>query len=307
MKYLIVGSGGTGACIGAFLAKAGHDVTFIARGTHLAQMCKHGLSIHSDRQGDFTIKKPKAMTTEEYISCKESADIIFLAVKGYSVDDLIPFLQKVTNENSIIIPILNIYGTGYNLAPKLPHTNVIEGCIYIVAYINTPGEVTQKGQVFRVIFGTRGLSPLKDKLNAVAKDLKNSNISCVVSENIAEDTFRKFVLISPYASCGSYFDVPASKLQQTGSERDLFIALTKDCINLAKAYNINLPENTLDINLKAVANMTPDTTASLQKDLKKGGFSEIDGLIFEVVRLAKAKNLAVPAYELVAKHFGFKI
>ena len=305
MKYLIVGSGGTGACIGAFLAKSGHDVTFIARGTHLQKMREHGLFIHSDRQGDFTIQNIKAMTTDEYLLSQDKPDIIFLAVKGYSVDALIPFLDEIANDNTIIIPILNIYGTGYHLAQKLSHTNVIEGCIYIVAYINAPGEITQKGKVFRIVFGTRGATPLKERLHEVARDLKNSNISAVVSENIAEDTFRKFVLISPYASCGSYFDVPASKLQQAGNERDLFIALTKDCINLAKAYDIQLPEDTLDINLKAVANMTPDTTASLQKDLKKGGLSEIDGLIFEVVRLAKAKNLAVPAYELVAKHFGF--
>ena len=94
-------------------------------------------------------------------------------------------------------------------------------------------------------------------------------------------------------------------MQKQEKEQDLFIALTKDCINLAKAYNINLPENIIDINLKTLNAMTPDTTASMQKDLQKGSQSEIDGLIFEVVRMAKAKNIAVPAYELVAKHVGF--
>lgn len=94
-------------------------------------------------------------------------------------------------------------------------------------------------------------------------------------------------------------------MQKPGKEHDLFIALTKDCISLAKAYDIHLPENIIDINLKILNAMTPDTTASMQKDLKKGNQSEIDGLIFEVIRMAKVKNLSVPAYELVAKHFGF--
>jgi 2-dehydropantoate 2-reductase len=305
LKYLIVGTGGTGACIGSFLAKKGHDVTFIARGKHLQAIHEKGLTIKSDRIAPFNLKPVKAMTTEEYIQSNEKPDVIFIAVKGYALEDIIPLLAKISDENTIIIPILNIYGTGYKLAKKLPHTNVIEGCIYIVAYISAPGEITQKGKIFRIVFGTRGQSPLKPKLEQIATDLENSDISVVLSENIADDTFRKFVLISPYASCGAYFDIPAGVMQKPGKEQDLFIALTKDCINLAQAYNINIPTNSIDINLKTLNAMTPDTTASMQKDLQKGSQSEIDGLIFEVVRMAKAKNISVPAYELVAKHFGF--
>lgn len=245
------------------------------------------------------------MTTDEYLSTNERPDVIFIAVKGYGLADIIPFLAQISNEHTIIIPILNIYGTGYHLAKKLPHTNVIEGCIYIVAYISSPGEITQKGNIFRIVFGTRGKSPLKSQLEQIAYDLKQSNISVVLSENIADDTFRKFVLISPYASCGAYFDIPAGIMQQPGKQQDLFIALTKDCINVAKAYNINLPEDIISINLKTLNVMTKDTTASMQKDLKKGTKSELDGLVFEVVRMAKAKNISVPAYEQVAKHFGF--
>ena len=204
MKYLIVGSGGTGGSIGAFLAKQGHDVTFIARNNHLDAIKKQGLTIHSDRIGDFTLTNVKAMTTDDYLAQKERPDVIFLAVKGYSLDAIIPFLTKISDNHTIIIPILNIYGTGYRLAQKLPHTNVIEGCIYIVAHINAPGEITQKGRIFRVIFGTRGSSPLYPTLTKIAQDLKASNISVVLSEKIAEDTFRKFVLISPYAACGAY-------------------------------------------------------------------------------------------------------
>lgn len=305
MKYLIVGSGGTGACIGSFLAKNGHDVTFIARGQHLQAIRQHGLVIHSDRINPFTLNQVKAMTTEEYLASKEIPDVIFITVKSYGLTDIISFLTTVSNENTIIIPTLNIYGTGYRLAKKLPHTNVIEGCIYIVAYINAPGEITQRGNIFRIVFGTRGESPLKPQLEQIAKDLKQSNISVILSENIADDTFRKFVLISPYASCGAYFNIPAGIMQQSGKEQDLFIALTKDCINIAKAYNINLPEDIISINLKTLNAMTKDTTASMQKDLAKNSQSELDGLVFEVVRMAKAKNISVPAYEQVAKHFGF--
>lgn len=307
MKYVIMGSGGTGASIGGFLAHAGHDVTLIARGRHLEAIRQHGLMLHSGILGEVTLNDIKAMTTDEYISSGEKADVIFVAVKGYSIDEIIPFLQKASDSRTIIIPILNIYGTGQYLAKKLPQLHVLEGCIYIVAYISAPGEITQSGGIFRVVYGTRGATELKQQLMNIKQDLESSSIKVVLSEKIADDTFRKFTFVSPFAAAGAYYDVNAGIMQKPGVQQDLFIALTKDCMNIAAAYDINLPDDIMDINMKILQAVTPDTTASMQKDLAKGHQSEMDGLVFEIVRMAKAKDIAVPAYEKVAAHFGFKI
>ena len=149
MKYLIVGTGGTGACIGGFLAQNNHDVTFIARGKHLEAINENGLTINSDRIGKFNLKPVKAMTTEQYLQTNEIPDVIFISVKGYALDDIIPFLAKVSKENTIIIPILNIYGTGYRLAPKLPHTNV---------FISLPIFLHLEKYLKRVIFSVSSLA-----------------------------------------------------------------------------------------------------------------------------------------------------
>lgn len=307
MKYVIMGSGGTGASIGGFLANNKHDVTLIARGNHLKAIRQHGLILHSDKIGETKLNDIKAMTTDEYITSGEKPDVIFVAVKGYSIDEIIPFLQKISDAHTIIIPILNIYGTGQYLAKKLPKTNVLESCIYIVAYISAPGEITQSGDIFRIVYGTRGPSPLKPQLEKIKQDLENSNIKVVVSEQIADDTFRKFTFVSPFAAAGAYYNITAGTMQQKGKQQDLFMSLTKDCMNIANAYDIKLPADIMDINLKILQAVTPDTTASMQKDLAKNHQSEIDGLIFEIVRMAKVKNITVPAYEKVALHFGFKI
>lgn len=307
MHYIIMGSGGTGASIGGFLASAGHKVTLIARGEHLKAIRQNGLIIHSDIKGMLVLNNLQAMTTEEYLATGQKADVIFVAVKGYSIDNILPFLAQASDEHTIIVPILNIYGTGKYLAEKLPNTHVVEGCIYIVAYISAPGQITQTGKIFRVVYGTRGSTPLKGKLEQIAKDLTDSDIKVVLSEHIADDTFRKFTFVSPFAAAGAYFDIPAGPMQKEGKEQDLFIALIKDCMTIAKAYDINLPEDIIDINLRIINAVTPDTTASMQKDLARHHETEMDGLIFEIVRMAKAKNISVPAYEQVAAHFGFKL
>ena len=55
MRFTIVGSGAVGGYYGAKLARAGHDVTFIARGAHLDAIRRDGLSVKSPL-GDFTVQ-----------------------------------------------------------------------------------------------------------------------------------------------------------------------------------------------------------------------------------------------------------
>jgi 2-dehydropantoate 2-reductase len=49
MRIAVIGTGGIGGPYGASLAKAGADVTFVARGAHLAAICENGLRIEGDR------------------------------------------------------------------------------------------------------------------------------------------------------------------------------------------------------------------------------------------------------------------
>jgi 2-dehydropantoate 2-reductase len=82
MKYLIAGTGGVGGSIAGFLSLAGKDVTCIARGAHLQSIQTNGLKLKSDLKGEHTLQI-KATTAEEF---KGKADVIFVCVKGYSVD-----------------------------------------------------------------------------------------------------------------------------------------------------------------------------------------------------------------------------
>ena len=116
MKFLVVGTGGTGGCIGGYLARQGEDVTFIARGKHLAMMKENGLQVHSVRIGDFNINPVKACTMEAY---SEIPDVVFVCVKYYSLQETMDFLKNITDEHTIVIPILNVYGTGGKMQKEL--------------------------------------------------------------------------------------------------------------------------------------------------------------------------------------------
>ena len=150
MKYLIIGAGGTGGCIGAYLAKAGNDVTFIARGKHLQAIRENGLTVHSAKIGNFTIDNAKACTMGEY---DDVPDVIFVCVKYYSLEETGAFVNRIAKEDTLVIPILNVFGTGEVMQKYCPKCTVLDGCVYIFSMIEEPGVINQPTSIFKVYVG----------------------------------------------------------------------------------------------------------------------------------------------------------
>lgn len=301
MKFLIVGTGGTGGSIGGFLASEGHDVTFIARGRNLEHLKEKGLKIKSALKGDIILPAVQACEAADY---SDKADVIFLCVKSYSIDDILPLVQMASHKDTIVIPILNGIGIGDKIYEKFKEAYIVDGCIYIVAYVASPGEIIQSSGVFKVVFGTRENQPVPlDKLEEVKNALCSSGIEGIISDNIVRDTFQKFSFISPYASCGVYYGITAGEMREVSEYRQMFVNLSEEIKSIAAILKLHFNKDISEVNLKMLDSLTPDTTASLQKDFEAGKQTEMDGLIFEVVRLAKRYGVDVPNYWKVAQKF----
>lgn len=298
MKYLIIGAGGTGGSIGAYMTEAGKDVTLIARGAHLQKMQEEGLKMETTKKGNYTVSPIKATDMEHY---DEQPDVVFVCVKGYSLEDTIPFIRRVAKDSTIVIPILNIYGTGARMQEELPGLLVTDGCIYIAAEIKEPGTIWQNGDIFRIVYGVRKKEELRPELFEVAKDLRESGIDGVLSENIQRDALQKFAYVSPMAACGLYYHVSAGEIQKTGEPRDTFVKLMREIDGLAVAMGIPFLADIVTTNLQILDALTPTASTSMQRDIYAGKSSEIDGLIYEVVRMGKKYGVPTPTYEMVEK------
>lgn len=298
MKYLVIGAGGTGGCIGAYMTEVGKDVTLIARGAHLRAMQEDGIRMETTKKGDYTVKPVKAADMEHY---NEKPDVIFVCVKGYSLEDTVPFIRKVAKPETVVIPILNIYGTGGRLQKMLPELLVTDGCIYIAAEIRKPGCLWQNGDIFRVVYGVREPSEYRPVLKEIKKDLDDSGIDGVLSDNIRRDALQKFSYVSPAAACGQYYDAMAGDMQKPGEIRDTFAALIGEIDTLANAMGIHFEADIVKTNLNILDSLTPEASTSMQRDVKKGKVSEMDGLIFEVVRMGRKYGVTLPVYEKIAE------
>jgi 2-dehydropantoate 2-reductase len=303
MKYLVIGAGGTGGSISGFMTAAGLDVSVIARGEHLAAIQENGLFMETTSKGSFVVQPMKVFDMAHY---QEHPDVIFVCVKGYSLEETIPFIRSVAHAQTIVIPLLNLYGTGERMQEKLPGLLVTDGCIYIAGEIKAPGMILMKGDIFKVVFGVRNQEDSRPLLEQAAADLNQSGITANVSDNIRRDALQKFTFVSPMAACGAFYDVTAGGMQQEGKERAMAIALMREIEALALAMDIHFTVDIVSTNLEILDHLAPEASSSMQRDLKKGGMSEMDGLIFEVVRLGRTYGVPVPTYEKVAEKFGFQ-
>ena len=300
MRYLIAGTGGVGGCIAGFLSLAGKDVACIARGTHLNYIKRNGLKLKSNLKGDHTIPV-KVYAAEEF---NEKVDVIFVCVKGYSVDSITALIQRAAHQNTIVIPILNVYGTGPRIQQLVPEVTVLDGCIYIVGFISAPGEITQMGTIFRMVYGVhKDTCVMPELLETVQKDLRESGITAEISDDINRDTFVKWSFISAMALTGAYYDVPMGEVQKQGEIRETFIGLSSESFTLGKKLGIIFKEDQISHNLRIIDNLDSQSTASLQKDIEKGHESEIQGILLDMIDLAEKNEIEIPVYRMVAEKF----
>lgn len=300
MKYAIIGAGGTGGCLGFFLKKAGKDVTLIARGKHLEAIRKNGLTIQKLWDESRETLPVKACTAEEY---KEIPDVILVCVKGYSMDETVPTIKKIAGKETVVIPILNIYGTGGRLQKKLPELTVTDGCIYVSANIMEPGVILQHGKILRVVFGARKPEEETEKMREVAKDMVTDDLEVILSENIRRDAMVKFSYVSPIGAAGLYCNAVAADFQREGEQREMFKALIREIVALSHAMGIEFEEDLVERNLKILASLSPEATTSMQRDVMEGKRSEMDGLVYEVVRMGRKYKVSMPQYEKAAACF----
>ena len=316
MKYIIIGAGGTGGILGFYMTKAGKDVTLIARNAHLEAMKKQGLSVQKMWTNETETIPVSAESMESYEAKGEKADVILVCVKKYSLDSCIPFIQNISHKNTIVVPVLNVYGTGAYLQEKLPKVLVTDGCIYVSANIKQAGVLLQHGEILRVFFGVREKEDLK-KLNGqsdgeykaerllkkIAQDFKDRGIDGILSDNIKRDALTKFSYVSPIGTAGLYLHAVAGDFQREGEARELFKTLIREIVTLANAMGITFEEDLVERNLKILSNLPEEATTSMQRDVMEGKQSEIDGLVYEVVRMAEKYGGEVPTYRRAAEKF----
>ena len=302
MKYVILGAGGTGGILGFMMTSTGKDVSLVARGEHLSAMQEKGLTLVRQWCHTRQTIQVKACAADD---CPVHPDVILVCVKSYSLESVIPVLQRIAGPETVVIPILNLFGTGKKLQQDLPGVPVLDGCIYVSGNLKSPGVLEQHGEILRVIFGVRTGEEIPEsirwKLAEIEKDFRESGIAGLCSDHIERDCLKKFSYVSPAGAAGLFYNATAGDFQKEGPQREMLKAMIEEITRLAEALGYGFDEDVVQKNLTIMSKLEKKADTSMQRDVAAGRPSEIDGLVFEVVRMGQQAGISLPTYEMAAK------
>ena len=155
MRIAVIGTGGVGGGFGAALAKAGGDVTFVARGAHLAAMRANGLRVEGDR-GNTLIKPVQATDDPGSIGV---VDVVLFCVKLWDVESAGAQIKPIVGPDTAVIPLQNGIDSPDRLAPILGAGAIMGGTVGISTTIAEPGLIRQTGTGMTMAFGELDGSP----------------------------------------------------------------------------------------------------------------------------------------------------
>lgn len=293
MKLAVIGMGGIGGYLGGLLAKAGEDVSYIARGTTLERIRAKGLQVHSDINGSFIVQ-PRMITQDA--AEIGIVDAVFVCVKGYSLETAYQSILPVVGENTLVIPLLNGVGMGGKLKTLLGRGIVLDGCIYVTSEATAPAIILQKDKYNKIIIGGRKLDTTNlTKMNQLALILQQSGIECIVSHDAEADIWAKYNFNCAFSVVTALYGINASELRADPKKIEMMHALSEETAKVAKALGVSQPEDIVERSMEIMRAMKDEGTSSLKRDIQAGATSEIELFGGEICRLAAMCGVKVPA------------
>jgi 2-dehydropantoate 2-reductase len=291
MRIAVVGAGGVGGGFGAALAKAGADVTFIARGAHLAAMKSQGLKIQGGR-GETHLVPTKATDNPAEI---DPVDIVLFCVKLWDVESAGEAIKPLVGPDTAVIPLQNGIDAAERLIPILGPKAVMGGVAQISASIVAPGVIQQVGTFMRMIFGE-----LDGKRSKRAEDFfalcQKAGFDVTLSEQILTDLWMKFILLACNASITAATRQPLGKLREDADLRPIMMAAFQETIDIGRAKGVTLPADALAKILDFVGHAPPAMKASMALDLERGNRLELPWLGGKVVELGRQLKIPTPVH-----------
>lgn len=294
MRIAVIGAGGVGGAFGAALAKAGSDVTFLARGAHLAAMRRRGLTLVSPR-GDLHLNPVQATDEPDSIG---QVDFVLFCVKLWDVESAGEAIRPLLGPNTAVIPLQNGIDASERLLPILGKGAVMGGVAQISATIAEPGVIRQTGTFMRLVFGE--LDGRASQRGAAFLGLcQAAKFEAVNSNTILTALWEKFVTLATNSSVISLTRLPFGKLRDDPEVFALFEKAIGEVAAVGRARGIALPADIEAKALQATRNFPAEMLPSMAVDLMRGNRLELPWLAGKVVGLGRELGVPTPTFDVM--------
>jgi 2-dehydropantoate 2-reductase len=281
MRIAVVGAGGVGGAYGAALAKAGADVTFIARGAHLAAMKSAGLKVISPR-GDTHLVPTHATDDPASIG---KVDIALFCVKLWDVESAGEKIKPLIGPDTAVIPLQNGIDAHERLIPILGKNAVMGG-------------VAQVGTFMRMVFGELDGRHSQRGEDFLALCLK-AGFDASLSQQILTELWMKFILLGANSGLTALARQPIGPLRDDPDIRPMFEAAWQETIDVGRAKGVALPADARDQIAEITAHLPHAMKASMALDLDRGNRLELPWLGGKVAELGRQLGIPTPTHSMV--------
>jgi 2-dehydropantoate 2-reductase len=298
MRILVVGAGAIGGYFGGRLLQAGRDITFLVRPRRATELASAGLVIKSPN-GDVTLKNPPTVQADRL---KETFDVILLSCKAFDLDDAVRSFAPAVGEKTAVIPLLNGMRHLDVLDDRFGKDRVLGGQCGIAATLDEHRHVVQLTPVFQSLgFGERN-GTMSDRVRAIAENFAPANIGSQASENIMQEMWEKWVLLTTLASSTSLMRAPVGHILAVPGGRDFLLGVRDECIAVAKAAGHAPREAFMTRMTGMLTTEGSPLTASMFRDIKAGAPVEADHIIDDMIARGDTGKVPVPRLRTAYTH-----
>jgi len=293
MRIAVMGAGGVGGYFGGRLAQAGHDVSFIARGAHLAAMKARGLSLKSPL-GDATVK---VRATEDPAELG-TADVVLFAVKLWDTESAAEQIRPLVANGGVVIPFQNGVESIERVGKVLGLERAMGGAAYIASRIGEPGVIVQTGTMARLRFGPV-LPSQNNMAEAFLAACKDAKIEAELTDDIVRVLWEKFVLLVSISATTTVARSSVGVVRGDPDLRWLLETCMRETWALGRKRGVALADDFVAQTLKFVDGLPAEMRASMAADLEAGGRLEAPWLSGAVARMSRGAGLEAPANRAV--------
>ena len=295
MKIAMMGAGGVGGFFGGRLARAGYDVTFIARGSHLKAMRENGLTIENEAQGDIHVPNVKATADAASIG---PVDLVVLSVKLWDTEAAAATIAPLVGPNTGILSLQNGVIKDDILRRHFGPERVMGGVGYVATHIARPGVIRQVGTMQRVIVGEYD-GRVSPRARFLHEALAASGVRSELAPDIRRALWEKYVFLVGLSGSTTTMRRPIGAIRAEAHARAFLHDLMRETVEVGRAHGVALPEGYADDRLAFADGLPADMTSSMHHDLERGNPLEVDWLSGGVVQLGEAAGVATPANRAV--------
>lgn len=294
----ILGMGGVGGYFGGLLAKAYTEfdqieIVFIARGETQKAIAGSGLKIITD--DNETIVFPSIVSNDPLVIGK--LDYLICATKTYDIEESLLSVEKCITKNTIILPLYNGVDATERISTLYPDNEVLQGCVYIVSMIESPGVIKKVGSFEKLYFGS-DTAPL-GKLKELQAIFKKASIESSLTVSIEETVWEKFIFISALASATSYLNETIGEIMNSKSSRAVYVELLNEITMLAAVKGLNLPNDIVLQTILKLEKMPHTATSSMHRDILASRNFELASLTEFAVTEGLKYEIEMPTYKMV--------